>query len=340
MSVKKKFQFVLSLFFIATLFGFTGLLRAQDSPNGFSLQVTPSPLIATLTPGKTQTLELKIRNGNSVAEDLKMGIRAFSVDNNTGEITIADDGKEEVENFISFEQETFRVEAGEWMTQRLLVETPEDAGFSYSFAVLISRQEPSEKLEGGSNIEGSVAVFTLLNVDRPDAVKKLELSNFLSVKKSYEYLPAEFELSIKNTGNTNVQPGGSIYIGRTGEEQQPEAVLQINPNGGYVVPDSVRVLQESWNDGFPSRNEQGKLVWDWSKLNKLKIGRYTAKAVLVYDDGSRDVPIESSVTFWVLPWKILVGLLIILIILIVGLVTVIKKSLLVMRTKSKEQTDS
>ncbi len=312
---------------------------AQDASSGFSLQVTPSPLIATIDPGKEQTLELRVRNANTVAEDLKLELRDFDVDNVTGEIAISDKATDSYKDFVSFGSDTFRVEPGEWSTQKVIVNTPEDAGFSYNFAILISRQSPLPQVEGGSNIEGSVAVFTLLNVNRPDAVKKLELSSFISAKKSYEYLPAELELSIKNTGNTIVQPEGSIYIGRSGNEQEPLAALQINESGGYIIPDSTRTIKEEWNDGFPSRNEEGKLIWDWSKINKLRIGKYTAKAVLIYDDGSRDIPIESTVTFWVIPWKIILGALVILLILVVGTWTVAKKSFKVARVGSKKHTE-
>ena len=294
--------------------------------NGFSLQVTPSPLIETIKPGEQKTLDLKVRNANTAPEDLKMQLRSFTIDEKTGKVQMSDEEPSEVKDFVSFEEPTFHVEEGEWYTQKVRINTPKEVGFSYSFAILISRQQPTQKVEGVSTIEGSVAVFTLLNVDRPDAMKKLELGSFVSLKKSYEYLPAEFELNVKNTGNTIAQPKGNIFIGRGADEQEPMAAIEINPNDGYIVPSTSRTLAVKWSDGFPGRDDQGKLVWDWSKLNKLRIGKYTAKVVLIYDDGERDVPIESVVTFWVLPWKIITVGVIILLLIIVGLVTTFKKS--------------
>jgi len=42
------------------------LANAQNnSQQGFSLQVTPSPLVATIKPGQASTLELKILNTSS-----------------------------------------------------------------------------------------------------------------------------------------------------------------------------------------------------------------------------------------------------------------------------------
>lgn len=312
----------------ALLCASVGRAYAQQNAtnNGFSLQVTPSTLVETIKPGENSVFELKVQNKNIVAETFKMELRAFSVEKETGKIQISEDKATNVADFVSFEQETFLIEAGEWFTQKVRVNTPADAGFSYNFVILISRKDPLQAVEGASSIEGSVAVFALLNTDRPDATKKLELESFLSVRKSYEYLPAEFEIRVKNSGNTIVQPQGNVFIGRGENEQQPLAVLKLNENNGYIIPDSSRMLTLVWNEGFPSRNENGKLTWDWSKLQKFRIGKYTAKAVLIYDDGERDVPIESVVTFWVIPWKLLLGLFLVLTLIFVGLFTVLRKS--------------
>ena len=48
-----------------------------------------------------------------------------------------------------------------------------------------------------------------------------------------------------------------------------------------------------------------KLTWNFADASKLRFGKYTAHLFLVYDDGMRDVPIEGTVTFWVVPWRLL-----------------------------------
>jgi ABC-type glycerol-3-phosphate transport system permease component len=39
----------------------------------------------------------------------------------------------------------------------------------------------------------------------------------------------------------------------------------------------------------------------------LRFGKYTAKMLLVFDDGARDVPIEGVVSFWVIPWRLFIA---------------------------------
>ena len=53
------------------------------------------------------------------------------------------------------------------------------------------------------------------------------------------------------------------------------------------------------------------LQWKVSDADKWKFGRYTARMVLAYDDGRKDVPLEATVSFWVIPLRVIgIGLLI------------------------------
>lgn len=305
---------------------FVGIVRAVDPPSDFSLQVSPSPLVATVKPGQTQDLELKIRNAGTGKEELKIESRKFSVDKQTGKVTLDDTAPSEIAQWVKYSAPTFSVNPGEWYTQKVRVSLPKESGFSYSLALIISRTNNAKTVESGRLIKGSVAVFTLLNVDRPGAVRKLEVTDFKSEQAIYEYLPAEFSVSFQNSGNTIVQPFGNIFVQRSSGDTTPIATLPVNDTGGYLLPDTPRTLNTDWSKGFPvfetktgtDGSEQKSLLWDWSKLTDFRIGPYTAKLVAIYNDGQRDVPIEKEVTFWVLPWRtmlaasVIIGLLVFL----------------------------
>ena len=109
----------------------------------------------------------------------------------------------------------------------------------------------------------------------------------------------------------------------------PISVLPVNEAAGYIIPGSERSLTSSWSDGFPLsvKTDAGTgTKWDWGRLQDFRFGRYTAKLVAVYDDGERDVPIEAVVSFWVIPWRIILGTLLVLGFVLVGIVTTLKKS--------------
>jgi hypothetical protein len=334
------------LVFICILFLANFYVVAQSEQGEFALQVSPSPIIDTLQPGTTKTIELKIRNNGTKTEDLKIEPRGFNFNDQSSEVKLNDNVPADIANWITFGSPTFKIAPGEWFTQRIYIKVPKNAGFSYSFALLINRQKDIEPVGGKPALRGSVAVFTLLNVDRPDAKKELSIANFSTPHRMYEYLPVEFNVTLKNNGNTIIQPYGNIFIQRDTKSANPISTLPVNETKGYILPGTTRNLKSSWGDGFPqyvtakkADNAQPKqdLKWDWSNLKNLRIGRYSAKLVGVYNDGSRDIPLEAQIYFWVIPWKIILGFIIVLVVLVIGIWTIIKKSLSIIKKPKKSQ---
>jgi hypothetical protein len=154
----------------------------------------------------------------------------------------------------------------------------------------------------------------------------LQVASFSTDKLFYEYLPATFKINVKNTGNVHVIPFGDLFIDSLFNKKV--AVLPANPGRGNVLPQSQREFNAVWDDAFAVRvpkTENGIVVkdskgnpvyetkYDFSQANKFRAGKYTAHLIMVYDNGERDIPIEATVSFWVIPWKILgVGAVIVL----------------------------
>lgn len=333
----------LLLSIIALSASFSQVAAAAGDPSGFFLQVSPSPLVSTLKPGTNTTLELKIRNAGTATEELKIESRQFSVNNQTGEVHLDDTAPSEIAPWVTYSAPTFTVQPGEWYTQKIRIDLPKDTGFSYSLALVISRTKNPQATESGRLIKGSVAVFTLLNVDRPGAVRKVEVQDLSMSSNVYEYLPATVNVRFKNTGNTIVQPYGNIFIQRSSSDTTPISTLPVNDKKGYLLPGAERVLSTDWTSGFPTfqtmttadGGTQKTENWDWSKVADFRIGQYTAKLVAAYNDGQRDVALEKETSFWVLPWKIIIGAVIALLLIVVGIWTFIRKIWSLIRRKKK-----
>lgn len=330
----------------------TKLVGAQGTVSGdegFSLQVSPSPLIATVKPGIATTLDLRIRNTSSVTQALKMGMRSFTIDETSGKVNLQKTSPADVARFVRFEQPTFSVAAGAIFTQKVIIETPASAGFTYSFATTISQQDPPKAEKGKTALQGTIAVFTLLNVDKPGATRQLTLTRLTAAQHVYEYLPADFSLTLKNSGNTLAQPKGTVYIQRHSDDPQPLAAIPLNQNGGFILPNTSRSIQASWNGGFPhyettvdsqTQASQSKLSWQGGDVSKLRVGRYVAKVVATYDDGQRDVPLTAEVTFWVIPWRMLAVATLIIALVGIGIVTTFRKSTKALRPAKRGQKPS
>jgi hypothetical protein len=138
----------------------------------------------------------------------------------------------------------------------------------------------------------------------PGAKRQVDVASFTADKKFYDFLPATFKVTLKNNGQVHVAPSGTIFLMRGGHQV---GTLRVNPDKGNILPSSSRSFNSQWQDGFPvyvEKTENDKVVLDKNgeavrtlklefnkPLNKLRVGHYTAKLVMIYDNGSRDVPI-------------------------------------------------
>ena len=315
------------------------LAHATTIPNGdFSIEVSPSPLAATVKPGQATTIELRIRNASTNQEQLAIESRDFTMANNGRDITIDTKESSVLKDWVTYSEPTFTVAPGSWFTQKITLTLPDEAGFSYPFAIVISRANEANDGSSGRFIRGSVAVFTLINVDKPGASRKLELDSFTTSQPIYEYLPATLRLKLKNTGNTIVQPYGNFYIQGLKGAESSQATLSVNDTHAYILPGTTKELDATWSDGYPVYVEgtSGQHVdWDIAAIGHFRMGRYTAKVVAAYNDGTRDVPIVGEVTFWVIPWKILLVAFILLCLIGLGAWSITRRIIQRIKTLGK-----
>lgn len=314
-------KFTLATLVCASLLGgvFAAVSYAQTA--NFDLEVTPSPVVETVKPGVPKEIELKVHNKSTAAEQLRIDARKFTVDNATGSIKLEDETPAEIAPWVSFSAQKFTVKPGEWYTQRIRIALPKDTGFSYSFALVIKRANDQPQTEAGRALRGTIADFALINVDRPGAIRKLEVVDFSPDQQVYEFLPAKLTVKFKNTGNTIVAPAGNVFIQQNSNDTKPISTLDVNQTGGYILPGTERPMTLYWQDGFPvyktTTYDDGttsqEFEMDWSNLSSFRFGQYTAKLVAIYNDGQRDIPIEKEVTFWVVPYRTIALLIIVVI---------------------------
>lgn len=332
----KKLTFTLLLLIVTANTVFPSIALAAAAPDaGLSLEVSPSPIVLTIKPGQSTTVDVKIFNAGASAENLRIRLQSFSVNKKNSQVTLESGMPAEVASWVTFEKPSFTVKAGERISNKVTITTPPSAGFSYSFAMVISRQTTPKAIPGQSAVVGSVAIFSLLNIDRPGAIKKLTIDGFSLDHKYYEYLPAILTLKLRNDGNSLLLPAGNVYIQRKPDSSQPVSVLPVNKASLYLLPGVTREFTTVWNDGLPryvndqvaaNAPAQRHIEWNW-RNSHFRIGKYVAKAVVIYNDGQRDVPVQAEISFWVVPWKLLLGSIVGLLVLIIGLVAILKSGL-------------
>lgn len=312
---------------------------AHAANDGFNIITSPLPINLQGKPGSTLTTDIKVKNGGNSTEKLKVTLMKFSAYGEEGKPSIQDRGVgDDYFDWVTFSPQTFDAPPNEWVTVKMTIKLPKTAAFGYYYAAAFSKAGPAQVATGRQNIlVGSTAVLALVDAQVPGAKRIATISSFTADKSFYEFLPATFTIKIHNSGNVHLIPTGNIFISRGGKQV---AQLDVNRIGGNVLPNSNRIFTTEWKDGFPVyvvKEANGKVVldkhdkavtslqWDFAKASHLKFGHYTAHLVMAYDDGTKDVPMEATVSFWVVPWRVIGAGLFVFILAMVGLISILRK---------------
>jgi hypothetical protein len=249
--------------------------------------------------------EIEVKPGQSVTYEISVSNRIS--DNRLFEITIedvagSDDinrpvvllgeqvGPYTIKDYISLPAMTFELDLGERARIPVTITVPPDAppGGLYG-SVLIStvRVEETEAGEVEAARSPIVArIGTLFFVTVPGEVEKAgETKSVGLTNKSWWYEKGPIPLTIlyENTGSVHLNPYGELRITNLfGEEV---GFVELEP--WFALPKSLRSREVTWD-------------------RELLFGRYVAKVSV--NRGYDDIVDERSVAFWVLPWKIVGGI--------------------------------
>lgn len=286
----------------------TSSTSAQPTPSiipSDQLNLTLSPIIAQVTtkPGESVTTEIRVRNNGQKPEPVRIYSLPLEADQSTGKPKLREQRSDDAYlNWVTYSEKEFIIQPSEWQTIKVTFNPPEGSAFSYYYALTIERTS-NRNLDGNTTqISGAPAILLLATVDSPYAKRELSLETFNVKRGLLEFLPQTFQVEIENIGNVHTTPIGNIFI--DGQGKKDLTVLPLNPNSSVILPNSKRTLEIPWTEGFPLQTNNG-LSWDFSNANLFRFGRYTAHLLMVFDNGQRDVPIESYVTFWVIPFRLI-----------------------------------
>lgn len=339
------FKTAAALAFASLLLAFwilpTAFAQTVDT-SGFAAAISPLPILLEVKPGSSVSTDLRVDNPSDHDEKLKIVIKTFTQDGANGTVNLHDPGPSDTFiNWISFSRTQFDAPPGLWQTVHMTVNVPKTAAFGYYFAVeFTGASAPANQANStGAAIQGAVASFVLLNATAPGESRQMQVTSFTADHRFYEFLPANFTVKLHNSGNIFAGASGNIFIKRG---SKTVATLTVNPNHGLVLPGSNRLFSVSWNDGFPiykpvygsngqpltNKNGSAKmnLNWNFGQASRLRFGSYTAELALIYDNGTRDVPITGSVSFWVIPWRLIAILIVVLVFVVIGFWSTFRKA--------------
>lgn len=307
-------------------------IHAQTPITGrFDVTVSPTFIELSSKPGDTVNQSVKLRNNTNEAITVIPQVRLMGGDEQ-GELTIKDTREEHID-WLTVSDERLTLPPREWITVNFSIQIPENAAFGYYWALSFTAEESTVE-ETGAALSASLAVPILLTVEKEGAKTEGKFLDFRSDSSYYEYPPVTFITQFENTGNVHIRPSGNIFIkdflGRT------VGILTVNEGQGGILPNTKRTFESTWNDGFityETKMEDGEEVLDsdgnpqremkihYQKLLDLRIGRYTATALMLVSGPDRDYTYEKSISFFVFPWKVVLILTAIVIFVAIGLIT-------------------
>jgi hypothetical protein len=304
---------------------------------GSSLTTSPIADNLVITPGTSTTTTLQVMNNNLQPTQIETKIELFSAYGTSGEAAITTPSVgNPAGNWVTISPSSFTAQPAVWTPVKMTISLPASASLGYYYAVLFEPQLPFATPGANTNIiKGSNAVLVLVDTHSANEKRQLQVTNFSVSQHLYEYLPATFSVTVRNSGNIFMPPQGSIYISQNSSFSSVLATLDVNKGAGNVLPNSSRTFQSTWSNGFPvftpklvdgqPVSSKGKpveqLQWNFTQLNRFRFGKYYAKLTLVYNNGTRDIPITGVVSFWVIPWKLLIGMLVVAALILAGLWT-------------------
>jgi hypothetical protein len=263
-----------------------------------SFELGPTLFEITAKRGDSFTKELELTNRSGEEKTYTLTVLDFTGTKDPLTFTnISENPLEEygASSWFTLEIEEITLSHGERISFGVDIDVPKNADAGEHYAVVLAEtKEPNVVKKGGSTVKTYSRVGSLFLIDvEGTRVKSADLDDFFVDKNFYEKTPVNFNIDVFNNGTVHVKPEGKIEIYNIFNKK----VDEITVDEFVVLRDSIRRKTVSWD-------------------KTLAFGKYRAELDLNIDGSLSST--GATVSFWVIPWKmILIALAIILILIFV-----------------------
>jgi len=267
------------------------------------IKASPLRIEELVEPGQVLTKSVKITNISNSPNIFYVYLMDFKARGEGGEAMLFPAGSEDgpfLASWIDAPKEGINFAPGEEKQIPITFRVPEETGpGGYYGAIVFGPQPPKVDPEEGAIVAltHQVGVLTLFHV-LGDVIEEARIRQFATDKGFYSTpFEVNFLTRVENLSNVHIKPIGVIEIKNTFGRQV--AAIPVNQAGANVLPNSIRRFENSWQE------ESG-------------FGRYTASLVLnfgtpAHQGGMGVKTISAQRSFWIIPWKIVIPIFLILI---------------------------
>jgi hypothetical protein len=266
---------------------------------GFVL--SPGKAEVFLNPGETVTRSVIVTNRSGRDLDFTLTTENFvgSDDPQTPVVLLGDDDSPfGLSDFIKPEIDKFTLKYGEQITIPVTISVPANAEPRGYYGAVIVSNIPTQEAGAGPiqpvQVVSRIGSLFLVQVNG-DVKREGKLTDFRFAgpqQLAYQQSPAAFEVLFENTGNVHLVPHGIIRV----KNMFGSVIDNVPVDAYFALPDAIRYRTVQWSN------------------DRFLIGRYTA--TLEFYPGFGEATEFRTFAFWVLPWKILALIFVVILILV------------------------
>lgn len=314
------------------LFGFLILFLALFSGgDAKAISISPPVMEIDIIPGSSIEKTIEVGNETDQEKFYAVGIGKFEMVGEEGyqKFLPLEEDDFGVASWIKYEESNIVVPPKGSKKFMFTIDVPENADPGGHYAsIYFSVGQLAEEDAGDSMVGVEAQIHSLILVRvAGDIIEKAEIESFgiKGDKTSANRLPVAFSWKLKNDGNVHVRAQGNIEV-KDMFGQRAE-LLDANPKNYRALPGATRKIEVWWGEleNFDSNGKSGNFFQEAKKeFSNFAIGKYSAKLDIVYGKGNENF-LSKEISFWIIPWRILLLVLITLVVLAVMIILFVKQ---------------
>ena len=296
---------VIAVAVFGLLLATTHQVAAQNAPApGQALEIAPPVLNLTADPGQSIQANISIRDVSTSAVVVTSEVNDFTAN-----------GEDGTPKLLLEEAETSPYSLKAWVAPipqltlkprqieslPVTIRVPANAAPGGYYAVIRFTASAPELKDTGVSLSASIGTLVLLRVNG-DAKEDMSVEQFTTSKDGtvgtlFDAAPLDFIVRVRNKGTVHQQPVGRVVV----KDMFNNHIANVNVNlaRANVLPGSVR--------RFEAPLDKAVIGDRWL------FGRYTADLTVTY--GTNGDTTTSSMSFWIIPYKLIAIVVLVMLVL-------------------------
>ncbi len=252
------------------------------SANASTLVVSPPTFDLTANPGDTENESIKVENVSSKPISVATKVEDFVAVGTQGAVNLTTQSNHySLTSWVDVTPSSVTIPAKSSTIFNVVINIPSNAEPGGKFGSIVFTTGSQKTSASTIAVAQQVGSLILLRI-AGKADENATITSFTantSVKGQQSTI--EFSALIKDLGNVQVKPVGYISVNNMFNHK----LITIPFDSKYVIPGASRQFPEYWHHGF-------------------LFGKYYANITLLY--GTTNKIMSDSVSFWVIPWKLII----------------------------------